>query len=170
MGRGIRALIGRNGGDRPSSLEGPKKISWMKSLYGVLRGGLWIRFHDLPEFSSSPMQITGDRDFSKNVLSMTYFMENFKIDSRRDIQTPPSKSFKLIEFETCYIEPNPPLFFRQQYMQWSGNMVHSHFTLCLGARDYMKRLSQHPWYSLWMRIKGSHHYRVTTLSSCVKWP
>ena len=31
--------------------EGPKKISWMKSLHGVLHGGLWIRFHGLPEFS-----------------------------------------------------------------------------------------------------------------------
>ena len=33
-----------------------------------------------------------------------------------------------------------------------------------------KRLSQHPWYGLWMRVKGPHHYKVTTLGSCVKWP
>ena len=39
-------------------------------------------------------------------------------------------------------------------MQWSCNMVHSHFTLCLKARDYIKRISQHPWYNLWMRVKG----------------
>ena len=45
-------------------------------------------------------------------------------------------------------------------MQWSHNMVHSHFTLGLRARDYIKRLSQHPWYGLWMRVKGSHHYKV----------
>jgi hypothetical protein len=29
-------------------------------------------------------------------------------------------------FETYYIKPNPHLFFRQQNMQWSYNMVHSH--------------------------------------------
>ena len=54
-----RILIGRKGGDGPSSLhtrrwrpKGPKKSSWMKSLHGVLHGGLWIRFHGLPEFTS----------------------------------------------------------------------------------------------------------------------
>ena len=52
-------------------------------------------------------------------------------------------------------------------MQWSHNMVHSHFTLCLTVRDYIKRLSQHPWYNLWMRVKGPHHYMVTALGSCV---
>ena len=50
------------------------------------------------------------------------------------------------------------------------NMVHSHFTLCLRAHDYIKHLSQHPWYGLWMRVKGPHHYKVTVLGSCVKWP
>ena len=69
-----------------------------------------------------------------------------------------------------YIKPNPPLFFRQQNMQWSRNMVHSHFTLCLRAQDYITWLSQHPWYGLWMRVKGPHHYKVMALGSCVKWP
>ena len=55
-------------------------------------------------------------------------------------------------------------------MQWSRNMVHSHFTLCLRARDYIQRLSQHPWYGLWMRVKDPHHYKVMALGSCVKWP
>ena len=32
-------------------------------------------------------------------------------------------------------------------MQWSRNMVHSHFTQCLRAHDCIKRLSQHPWYA-----------------------
>ena len=57
----LRAFIGQKGGDCPSSLhtrswkpKGPKKTSWMKSLYGVLHGGLWIRFHDLPKFSCGP--------------------------------------------------------------------------------------------------------------------
>ena len=55
----LRALIGHKGGDRPSSLhtqrwrsKSPKKTLWMKSLHGVLHGGLWIRFHVLLEFSS----------------------------------------------------------------------------------------------------------------------
>ena len=26
----------------------------MKSLHGVLHGGLWIRVHGMPEFASSP--------------------------------------------------------------------------------------------------------------------
>ena len=46
----LRALIGRKGEDRPSSLhtqrwrpKGPKKTSWMESLHGVLHGGLWIK-------------------------------------------------------------------------------------------------------------------------------
>jgi hypothetical protein len=88
-----------------------------------------------------------------------------------DGHTPPSNSLKLIEFETYYIKPNIFfLYFSQQNIQWSYNMVHSHFTLCLRARDYIKRLSQHPWYALWMRVKGPRHYKVTTLGSCVKWP
>ena len=35
-------------------------------------------------------------------------------------------------------------------------MVHSCFTLCLRAREYIKRISQNPWYNLWMRVKGPH--------------
>ena len=53
-------------------------------------------------------------------------------------------------------------------MQWSRNMVHSHFTLCLRAQDYITWLSQHPWYGLWMRVKGPHHYKVTALGSRVR--
>ena len=55
----LRALIGRKGGDRPSSLHSwrwrpkdPKKTSWMKSLHEVLHAGLWIRFHGMPELTS----------------------------------------------------------------------------------------------------------------------
>ena len=47
-------------------------------------------------------------------------------------------------------------------------MVHFHFTLCFRARDYVKWLSQHPWYGLWMKVKGSHRSKVTALGSCVK--
>ena len=57
----VIALIGRKGGDHPSSLhtrrwrpKGPKKSSWMKNLNGVLQGKLWIRLHGLLEFASDP--------------------------------------------------------------------------------------------------------------------
>jgi hypothetical protein len=49
--------------------EGPKKTSWMKSLRGVLHGGLWIRYHGLLKFASGPSSRggpdanSGDRDF-----------------------------------------------------------------------------------------------------------
>jgi hypothetical protein len=49
-------------------------------------------------------------------------------------------------------------------------MVHSHFTLCLRTRPQTKWVAQHPWYGLWMIIKGPHHFMVTALGSCVKWP
>ena len=45
-----------------------------------------------------------------------------------------------------------------------------HFTLCLRVHECLKRLSQHSWYGLWMRVKGPHHHKVKALGSCVKWP
>ena len=57
----LRVLIGRKGGDRPSSLhtrrwrpKSPKKTSHMKNLRGVLHGRLWIWFHGLLEFFVKP--------------------------------------------------------------------------------------------------------------------
>ena len=69
----LRALIGQKGGDRPSSLhtqrrrpKGSKKTSRMKSLHGVVHGGLWIRFHRLPEFSSGlPLRGGPDTNFRR---------------------------------------------------------------------------------------------------------
>ena len=78
------------------------------------------------------MQISGDHAFL-NISQLDNFQGEFHdIFHNRfhDMQTPPSSCLKLVEFETYYIEPNPPLFLRQQHMQWSRNMVHSHFTLC----------------------------------------
>ena len=103
-------------------------------------------------------QILGDHDFY-------FYFQHDKIHIRfqirfQDRQTPPSSSLK----------PNPTLFFHQQHVQWSRNMAHSHFTQCLRVRDSLKRLSQHPWDGLWMRVKGPHHYTVTALGSRVKWP
>ena len=96
--------------------------------------------------------------------------QNILQDRFQDRQTPPSNSLKSIAFETYYIKLNPLILFGQQNMLRSCNMVHSHFTLCLRAHDYLKHLSQHPWYGLWMRVKGPHHYKVMALGSCVKWP
>ena len=90
-------------------------------------------------------------------------MTNFRADSITN-----SRPYKYHQVVLSKIKSSP--LFLQQNMQWSRNMVYSHFTLCLRARDYLKRLSQHPWYILWMRVKGSHHYKVTALGSCVKWP
>ena len=114
-----------------------------------------IRFHGLQEFSSCPPPIGGpDANFGRpyfcNIFQYGIFHSRFQ-NKFHDIQTPPSSSLILVEFETYYIKPNSPLFFRQQYMQWSRNMVHSHFTLCLRVCDHLKRLSQHLWYALWMR-------------------
>ena len=116
-------------------------------------------------------------NFVKKIPNMINFRTDCRVDSRIDSKinsridnTSPCNSLELIKFETCYIKPNPPLFSRQQNLQWSRNMIHSHFTLCVRAQDYIKWLSQHPWYGLWMRVKGPHHYKVTALGSCVKWP
>jgi hypothetical protein len=119
-------------------------------------------------------QIPGDCDFLKikfkrldfEIYCKAYFHSTFHYRFQNR-QTPPTNYLK---YETYYIEPNSLLFFHQQDMQLSHKMVHSHFTVCLRARDYIKRLSQHPWYGLWMRVKGPHHYKVTALGSCVKWP
>ena len=32
--------------------KGSNNTSWMRSLHGVLHGGLWIRFHGVSEFLS----------------------------------------------------------------------------------------------------------------------
>ena len=91
----LRVLIGRKGGDCPSSLhtrrwrtKGPKKTSWMKSLHGVLHGILWIRLHGLLEFSwGLPPRGGLDVDFARPLFfwyffSVTYFRADSKIDSK----------------------------------------------------------------------------------------
>jgi hypothetical protein len=112
----VRALIGRKGGDRPSSLhtrrwrpKGPRKSSWMKSLHGVLHGGLWIRVHGLPEFLSGPPLRGGSDEnygrpwFFKYFFSMTDFRTTFRADSKTDSRTDKHHQIillKLINFET----------------------------------------------------------------------
>ena len=157
----LRALIGWKGRDCPSSLhigrwkpKGPKKTSWMKSLHGALHGGICTRLHGLPEFSLSPpprggvTKIPGDIDFFDIFSSMT----NSKIDSMiysRTDKTPPNNFPNLIEFETYYIRPYPPPFFLQT--KYAMVPQHGSFSL-MRACDHIKRLSQHPWYGLWMRV------------------
>ena len=94
-------------------------------------------------------QISGDHDFYLFCFFFKFFSELDKFEGRfhnkfQDWHIPPSSSLKLVEFETYYMKPNPPLFFRQQNMRWSRNMVHSHFTLCLRLCDYLKRLFPTP--------------------------
>ena len=85
------------------------------------------------------VQILGDQEFFDIFLTkqisrqIAQRFHNRFHDIFHDKQTPPSSSLELVEFETYYIKLNPPLFFCQQNMQWSRNMVHSHFTLCLRA-------------------------------------
>ena len=58
----LRSLIDRKGRNRSISFhtrrwrhKGLKKSLWMKSLYGFLHGRLRIMFHDLPNFTLSPL-------------------------------------------------------------------------------------------------------------------
>ena len=133
----------------------------MRSLHGVLHGGLWIGFHGLPEFTLGlPPRGGPDANFERpwffNVFLNKKLPQHDKFHNRfQDWKIPPSSSLKLVEFETYYMKPNPPLFFRQQNMQWARNMVHSHFTLCLRFRDYLNGFPNTQWYNLWMRVKGS---------------
>jgi hypothetical protein len=55
-------------------------------------------------------------------------------------------------------------------MQWSNNMVHSHFTLYLRTRDYIKRLLPTPMVRLLDESQGSSRVQGHGLGSCVKWP
>jgi hypothetical protein len=72
-----RALIGREGGDRPGSLhtrrwrsKGPKKASWMKSLHEVIHGGLWIRFQIPP---SNSLKLIEFETYSITPTLLTFF-------------------------------------------------------------------------------------------------
>ena len=141
----LRVLIGQKGGDRPSSLhtrrwrpKGPKKTSWMKSLHGVLHGGLWIRYYGHLGFLVGPPP-RGESNANSGRPCFLLFFQTWQILWQIPWQTNTTKQLSQIkrEFETCYIKTNPPSFFRQQNMQRSCNMVHSHFTLYSRACDYI---------------------------------
>ena len=118
-------------------------------------------------------QISKDHDFFHIFFSMPYFKINFKaysiVDSMtyRHHQVVLSNWWSLKHFILNQILPS---FYANNICNGPPHMVHSHCTLCLRFRNYLKRLSQHPWYGLWMRVKGPHHCKVTALGSCVKWP
>jgi hypothetical protein len=82
------------------------------------------------------------RKLWETVTFLEYFPQHDRVQDKlqgkfQDRQTPPGNSLKLIEFETYCIKPTPPPFFHQPNMSWSRIMVHSHFTLCLRACDYI---------------------------------
>jgi hypothetical protein len=110
-------------------------------------------------------QILGDHDFFRCFPSMKHFTIDSKTDKHHQMILSNWWNLRHIILKQTF-----PSFFRQQNMQWSCNMVYSHFTLSLRTRDYIEWISQHPWYGLWMRVKGPHHYKVTALGSCMKWP
>ena len=165
-------------GWRPSKFTSHTKVkAWRPREDFMDENSTWSpTWRTLNKVSRSPkifIKFHGDHDFFKYNSGMTYFQDrlrNIFHDRFQDRQAPPSNYLKLLEFETCYIKPNPPLFSTNKIYSGHAHMVHSHFTLCLRAHDYIKWLSQHPWYGLWMRVKGPHHYKVTTLGSCVKSP
>ena len=89
------------------------------------------------------------------------FLSRF-LNRFQDWQIPPSSSLKLVEFETKYIKPNHPSSYANKICNgpatWS--ILTSHYAW--GSMTTLKRLSQHPCYGLWMRVKGPHHYKVTS--------
>ena len=96
-------------------------------------------------------QILGDRDFF-NIFSTWRIPRQIsrQISWQNSEMTNTTKYFSQIGRvwdKILYWTKSSPLF-RQQNIQRSRNMVHSHFTLCLKIRDYLKRLLQHPWYGL----------------------
>ena len=172
----LRALIGRvgGGGHRLSSLhaprrrlEGPKKTSWMKSLHGVLHRGYSFMVLMKPSLGR-PLGGGPNGNFGRPWPS--YFLifslsSNIDFQDRfQDRQTPPSNSLRLIEFETYnYIKPNPSLFLRQQMVPHHGP-----FSIHTMLEDpWLHKTtfpSQHPWYGLWMRVKGPHYWLMSTQS------
>ena len=102
----------------------------MKSLNGVLNGGLWIRFNGLPEFLSylppkdGPDANFGRPCFKKNKIQQDIFQDNFHgrfiIDSIIDSMT--YKCSQIGRVETYYIKPNPPLFPPTKYVAIQANV------------------------------------------------
>jgi hypothetical protein len=143
----------------------------MKILHGVLHGKLWIRVHGLLKFASStPPRGGPGANFGRPGFFLIIFLQDRLQGTFQDKQTSPSDYLKLIEFETNYTKTKPSPLFPPTKHAMVLHMVHSHVTQCLRAHDYIKQLSQHPWYGLWMTVEGPHHYKVTALGSCVKWP
>ena len=123
----LRALIGWKGGDRPSSLhtrrwrpKGPKKdFMDEKSTWSLT----WWTMDKVSWSLGICVKPTSWRwawqKFQETIIFYNIFFQYDKFQNRlqgrfhdrfQDIQTPPSNSTKLIEFETYYIKPNPPLF------------------------------------------------------------
>ena len=78
------SLVARAETHRPSSLhtrrwrpKSPKKTLWMKNVHRVLHGGLWIRFHGLPEFLSGlPPRSGPHTNFVRPLLFLLFFQRD----------------------------------------------------------------------------------------------
>ena len=154
--------------------------SCIKSLHGVLHGGLWIRFHGLLEFASGRPP-RGGLDANSGRLWFFFSFQHDKFQDKlqgrfqnrfQDIypkHTNTTKKFSQIDRVLRHIILNQvlPSFYANKICNgpatWS--IITSHYAW---GPWLMKWLPQHPWYGLWMRVKGPHHYKVTALGSCVK--
>ena len=169
--RNLRALIGRKGGDRPSSRhirrwrpKGPKKkfmdekSTWNHTWQTMDK--VFMVSHNFCQAHLQEVDLTKngrDQDFLIFLPSRIDFMKNYKVDSITYSGLDKHHQVFLSNWKTLRHNisnqvlpsfPPPP----QQNMQWSHNMVHLHFTLSLWARDYIKWLCQHPWYGIWMGL------------------
>ena len=82
------ALIGWKGGDyslhrRRWRSKGPKNTYWMKSLHGVLHGGLWIRFHGSPGICIRPTSKRwAKRKFRETIIFLSILFQQDKFQDR----------------------------------------------------------------------------------------
>ena len=130
----------------------------MESLHGVLQGGLWIRFHGLMEILSNPPPRGGpDTNYGSPIdyfFQQDIFHDRFQ-DIFQDIQTPPSSVSQIGRvWDMLYQTKSSPLVPPTNYY-WSWNMVHSHFTLCLRAFEYINMVVPTPMVRPLDEIQGS---------------
>jgi hypothetical protein len=117
--------------------------------------------------------IPEDHDFFKIFFSS---MLNFKtitwqIPEQIPRETNTTKYFSHIDrvWDILYQTKPSPLFPPTKYAMVPQYGPFSLHTMLEGP--WLHRMAfPTPWYSLWMRVKGPHHYKVTALGSCVKWP
>ena len=111
-----------------------------------------------------------DADFGETITFLMFFQQDKFQDKfqgkSHDRQTPPSSSLKLVDFETYYIKPNPPLLFHEQNMQLVPQ--HGPFSVhtMLEGLWLPKTAFSTPMVRLLDESQGPHHYKVTALGLC----